>query len=817
MKLSRLFFLTVLTVGLLFAVNRPVAAKDEWIQVRSKNFYLIGNASEKEIRKVATRLEQFRETFRLVFGKTNLTSPIATNVVVFKSDSSYKNFKPKRADGKIDTFVAGYFQPGEDVNYITLSTEGEDAETFSVIFHEYVHFIVNTNFGKSEIPPWFNEGLAEYYSTFAIEDDIKAKLGLPLGRHVLLLQQSEFMPLDTLFNISNNQLHQTGDHSRSIFYAESWALLHYLIQSGKSDALGNFMNFLLSDVPPEKAFKDAFQITYPQMEIALRNYVKQTQYHYHQVLFKAKLLFDADMQVSPLDEAASNAYLGDLLYHTNRADDAEPFLLTALKLQPDSSLANTTLGMVRIKQRKFDEAKQNLEKAIAGDPKNHLALYRYAFLLSRDGRDEFGFVRAFDKEAAAKMRLALRKSITLNPAFTESYELLAFVDLVNLEELDDGAKMMQIALKYQPGNQRYALRLAEILSRQNKLDEANVVAEKIARTSDDQETKSRAESLVTQIAEHKAFNERNAGERKRYEERVAANSGDGPPKIVRRSEGGKPPTEAELAKRQEEAIIRSINESLRKPADGELRVVGHVQKIDCRARPIAYTIRTAAETFTVASKDFDSLTLQAFDPAASNVEVGCDANISAFNAVVTYRPATASKGISRGEIKAIEFVSVNFRILTTEEMSRATPVIYDQPDTSPRTGSPPPPPPRRNTEDMEAQRHAAMMQSIKDALRKTATGEKREMGYLDKIECTKKETFFYLRTATQTLRLLNSSPQSLRIIVFTPDLEGVQFGCMLKPIEFPAVFIYSDKPNAKAKTAGEIVSVEFVPKSFVLE
>lgn len=65
--------------------------------MRSKNFNLIGNASEKDIRKVATKFEQFRETLRLLFSKMNLSSPIATNVVVFKSNSAYKPFKPKRA------------------------------------------------------------------------------------------------------------------------------------------------------------------------------------------------------------------------------------------------------------------------------------------------------------------------------------------------------------------------------------------------------------------------------------------------------------------------------------------------------------------------------------------------------------------------------------------------------------------------------------------------------------------------------------------------------------------------------------------------
>ena len=231
-RISRLALLFFLLVP--FCVT--VAAKDEWLQVRSKNFFLIGNASEKDIRKVGARLEEFRETFRLLFTRMNLISPIATIVVVFKSDSAYKPFKPKRADGKTDNFIAGYFQSGEDVNYITLSTEGEDEQTFSVIFHEYVHSIVNINFGKSEVPAWFNEGLAEYFSTFVIQEDQKVKLGLPLGRHLTLLQDSQLTPLQTLFNVSNRQLLETGDHSRSIFYAESWALIHYFMQSGKADA-----------------------------------------------------------------------------------------------------------------------------------------------------------------------------------------------------------------------------------------------------------------------------------------------------------------------------------------------------------------------------------------------------------------------------------------------------------------------------------------------------------------------------------------------------------------------------------------------------
>ena len=69
-----------------------------------------------------------------------MTAAIPTNVVVFKSNSAFKPFKPLRPDGKTDNFVAGYFQPGEDANYIIVSTEGDDAEMFNTIFHRVCSF-----------------------------------------------------------------------------------------------------------------------------------------------------------------------------------------------------------------------------------------------------------------------------------------------------------------------------------------------------------------------------------------------------------------------------------------------------------------------------------------------------------------------------------------------------------------------------------------------------------------------------------------------------------------------------------------------------
>ena len=109
-----------------------------------------------------------------------------------------------------------------------------------------------------------------------------------------------------------------------------------------------------------------------------------------------------------------------------------------------------------------------------------------------------------------------------------------------------------------------------------------------------------------------------------------------------------------------------------------------------------------------------------------------------------------------------------------------------------------------------------MMQSIRGALRQPGPGEKQEMAFLQKVECTNKAVFFNMKTASAILRLYNPKPESLAIKVFTPDLGGVQLECNASVMDFPAVVTYVDTPDKKLKSAGTIVSLDFVPKAFTL-
>ncbi len=787
MKL-RFINLTILLILLSFvsvSAKDSAAADDEWISVRSKNFYLIGNAKDKDIRKVATKLEQFRETFRLLFPKVKFDQSIATNVVVFKNEKSYKPFLPKRENGKADTGIAGYFQPGEDVNYITLSTGGDINETYGTIFHEYVHFLLNANFGRSVIPPWFNEGLAEYYQTFTIEDDQKVFLGNLQENHLYFLNKSELIPLNTFFSIDNYSLHRNGDHSRSIFYAQAWALMHYLIQSKQGDNMNKFLNFVMNDVEPEKAFKQAFGSDYSTMENALKKYVKQRTYQISVATLQNKLLFDTEMTTTPLTEADANAYLGDLLYHMHEYDDAEIYLQKSLAADAENSLANTAFGLVRMRQKKFDEAKKYLQKAIAANRQNHFAHYNYAYVLSRESLDESGRVTGYPAETAEIMRKSLLEAIRLNPDFAESYQLFAFINLINNEKLDESVNVLQKALVIHPGNTEYSLLLAQIYLRQEKFDEAEKLAAKISRTAVEENERSQAQSVLNGA---KMMRENQAN--------IAQIKSGGGQRIgfyedenVRKKSSL---TANEIGKIKLNNQIINLNRQIFPPLEDEKIVVGNTQRIECINGGIKYTVKTADGILLLRSKDFQSLQLLSLSPESETVLVGCDAQMQAFKTVYTYKIATDAKMKTVGNIVRMAFVPDAFQLKSAAELADSQEIMI--------------------IDDAELQN--LQTQSLKNSLRKPAADEKRSFGIAKAIECFKNDTIFRVEIGGKELKLKTNSPEKLDIRMFTPDMVGTQFGCGVKIPPVDVVITY--RPIDSGKYQGEIIALEFVPNKFDL-
>jgi hypothetical protein len=778
---ARILFLLLLICG----ICSSAAAKDEWIQVRSKNFLLIGNASERDIRNVAEHLERFRSALSKLFN-TDLSSPIATNVVVFRDEATYMPYKPLRRDGKLDASVQGYFQSGVDVNYITVTVGRGEEETYRTIFHEYVHFATSTLYSKAEVPTWFNEGLAEYYSTFMLRNGRTAEIGAPIREHVKLLQDNAILPLATLFAQRGSDLSDSGEYPRSLFYAESWALVHYLIQTDRGDQLNNFVKAILDGAPLDQAFKSAFRQDYASMESELNAYIDRKSYRVSETELGNSTNADLRVSATALSPSRTDAYLGDLLYHLGRPVEAETSLLAAAKGDPTNDIANADLGMIRFKQQKFDEAQKYLEVAASRDQTSAPILFEYVYVLSREGFDASGNAIDYDPATVEAMRKALHRAIAIAPNLTESYDLLAVIDLAQNENLDEAASAMLTALHYEPASNDLALRLADVYVRQKNYDPARDLAERVSEHAAP-DLKQRAEAILTYI--HEQETKENAG---------AYNQGEAAPLGPKTDP---PMTRAEIDEANALATLRSINADLRTSRTGETRIVATIERVDCSQGKVQFAVRSNGKEISLSSADFQKLVLRTFDKDAAGGEIGCDTQIKTRTAVVTYKEP--------GDLIAIEFVPASFRLLTADEIMqpRAHLVRQDQVDAEGYSLKD-----RAAPANEHASKPDASRVDIIKALGTPTDGEKRDIGYLQAIECG---TDFYLlmRTSAGTLRLQSPLGKALHTASFVAEIPAADLTCSSRPGDYPVVVTY--RPMASGY--GTIVALAIVPRDFKLD
>src|SRR5204863_5689331 len=131
------------------------------------------------------------------------------------------------------------------------------------------------------------------------------------------------------------------------------------------------------------------------------------------------------INTTTLSEGESEFYLGDLLLHLNRVADAEPHLTAAVAKAPALSTAQSSLALLRVRQKKYDDALALLKKAADADSKNPMINFYYAYVLERADADAAAGLTTTLAERYETMRTYAKKSIELSPRFVEAYALRA--------------------------------------------------------------------------------------------------------------------------------------------------------------------------------------------------------------------------------------------------------------------------------------------------------------------------------------------------------------------------------------------------------
>ncbi|HEY3885859.1 MAG TPA: DUF1570 domain-containing protein [Vicinamibacterales bacterium] len=232
------------------------SAEPRWIRVDTPNVVIVGAEGERRLADVGAQFEAFREALTRRLSPTATSSPVPTVVIEFPDDRSFAPFKPVYRGQQVN--VGGLFASRSEVNYILIgpSRSGDD---LSSVFHEYSHLVID-NLAPG-MPLWLNEGLAEYFSTFRIERGGRAiAIGQTIDDHLQRLAREAWLPLDTLLATTETSPEYNENARRGVFYAESWALTHLLLegQPDRSAALGRYVSDVLAGVHPADAWARAF-------------------------------------------------------------------------------------------------------------------------------------------------------------------------------------------------------------------------------------------------------------------------------------------------------------------------------------------------------------------------------------------------------------------------------------------------------------------------------------------------------------------------------------------------------------------------------
>ena len=453
----------------LLTIFTALPAHADWLRLHGTNTELLTDAGEKAGRRALARLEQIRT---ILPGGTE-ASGRELRVVLFDSEKEFREYAPSET-------TSGLYQSGLDRDYIVTYAGGELPR---VVTHEFVHFLLNQT--PAALPRWFEEGTAELYSNAQINAK-RVRIGKELESHMNLLLSRPWLPAAQMAaaHPADAAKQETPEHvqeqAESMFYAESWALVHMLnLSSDYRDHLPQFLQLLAAGRDMSDAFRTAFGRPFERALADLPAYLKKIR----SVQIGTPppppvMLAKAEM----VPEVEALLLRADIALRRGLADQAGSLFEQAAKEHPDSALAEAGLGMLAMTQNRPGEARRHLERAIQLDAKDSTILFEYA-LLERDagaGND--------------RVRELLEKVVTLNPNFGEA-QLLLGVRATDDRRYDAGIGYLRNAARLLPRQSYVWHALAYAQQKAGLYPDALDSAQRAVRTASTDEQEHMAEAL----------------------------------------------------------------------------------------------------------------------------------------------------------------------------------------------------------------------------------------------------------------------------------------------------------------------------------
>ena len=562
------WLLPLFAVALALARDKP----ENWLEVRSQHFTVVTNANEKTGRRMADQFERMRSVFHVAFPHLSVDTGSPITVLAIKDEKDFRVLLPPASLAKGQLKLGGLFLRAADKSYVLLRVDAEGDHPYAVVYHEYTHSILSQ--AADWLPLWLNEGLAEFYQNTDIHEK-EVALGQSSPENLQLLRENRLLPLATLFTVDVSSPYYHEENKGSIFYAQSWALTHYLEVSDhqeKTQHLTDYLQLLAQKVDPVTAATRAFgDLT--QLQSKLEAYIRQGTYSYFR-LATSTGVDDTAFQVRAVSTAQADAVRADFLAYNERGSDARALLERVLRDDPQNVLAHETMGFLEFRAGHAAEARKWYEQAVKLDSQSYLAHYYFASIsMSSEA----------SPEDDAQVERSLRAAIKLNPSFAPAYDRLAVFEGNQRRNLDEAHRMALTAVQLDPGNVAYRVNSASVLIQMQRAKDAADVLRAALRVA-----KSPAETAMVQNALMHAEAFANALELEKEQDR-------------RLEEEREANAKADAAAAEDERAEIPEQELLKRPHHF---LVGRLQNVHCRDPRLDLTVATDSKTLLLHSRNY---------------------------------------------------------------------------------------------------------------------------------------------------------------------------------------------------------------------
>lgn len=443
------------------ALCRPAASADKWIEVQSAHFTVVSDARKKDARQILDHFERMRWAFGDLFPKATADPAQPVIVVAARNGKTFEGMEPAEYLGRGKLRLGGYFLHTLEKNYILMRLDAEYQHPYATVYHEYTHLQFAS--ASEWMPLWLNEGLASFMQNTEIRNK-DVVLGEPSAEDILYLRTHAMIPLSVLFKVDAASPYYHEEEKASVFYAESWALTHFLMMTDRAThahRLNDYIELVSRNEDPLTAATKAFG-DLGQLERALDSYVHAASYRVFVTSSAAAPIDESKYRVRVLTPIETEAMRADVLARVRRTAEARALLEEVLKEDPNSVQAHETMGYLAVQDRDLAAARKWYAEAVKLDSQDYLAHYYFAALSLNESRSDA------DKEIESSLRAAIR----LNPRFAPPYDALAVFFANHHEKLDEAHWLSLRAVSLDMGNAGYRVNAASVLMGMGRYDDA---------------------------------------------------------------------------------------------------------------------------------------------------------------------------------------------------------------------------------------------------------------------------------------------------------------------------------------------------------